>query len=254
MKNYKEIFNNKIALITGGARRLGRALAAALSAQGCHIIIHYHAHDEEAHALAKELHRENGVFTMALKADLSRAEEAEGLLYRAVEGSGPIDYLINNAAIYPTSQIDNVTFGDLAECLQLNAYAPLQLSRVFAQQRNPGAAILNMLDTRIHGYDREHAAYHISKRVLSDLTKMMADEYAPYVRVNAIAPGLILPPAEIGENVHWLEVRRNTNPLNAYGTIEDVSDAALFLLTSDFITGEVIHVDGGRHLKNRFYS
>lgn len=252
MRNYREIFNNKIALITGGAKRLGRAIAMELAQQGCHIIIHYHHSEDEAHDFVRQL-QQTGVFAACLKADLSQAEEAEGLLYRAVEASGPIDYLINNAALYPASLIDNITFSDLGDCMQVNAYAPLQLSRFFAQQRNPGGAILNMLDTRINGYDREHAAYHLSKRTLYCLTKMMADEYAPYVRVNAIAPGLILPPAEMGDNVHWLEVRRNSNPLNAYGSIEDISEAALFLLTSDFITGEVLHVDGGRHLKNNFY-
>ncbi|MBP5232354.1 MAG: SDR family oxidoreductase [Planctomycetes bacterium] len=253
MKNYREIFNNKIALVTGGAKRLGCAIATELARQGCHVIVQYRKSDAEAHALVKRLKEKFGIFALSLKADLSQAEEVEGLLYRAVDASGPIDYLVNNASVFLPSLLDNITFSDIADAMQVNAYAPLQLSRVFAQQRNPGAAILNLLDTRIHGYDREHAAYHLSKRALFSLTKMMAEEYAPYVRVNGLAPGLILPPPEIGDNVHWLEVRRNTNPLNAYGSIDDVSDAAIFLLSSDFITGEVLHVDGGRHLRSHFY-
>jgi pteridine reductase len=103
------------------------------------------------------------------------------------------------------------------------------------------------LDTRVAGYDRQHVAYHLSKQMLCTLTRMMAVEFAPRIRVNAVAPGLILPPE--GKGMDYLEGLKGTNPLNQYGSAEDISAAAVFLIGSAFITGQGIHVDGGRHLK-----
>ena len=249
MKSYREIFSGSTALITGGARRIGRALALELASLGVGVVVHYNRSGQEAREVVETATLRGGR-AWAIQADLANPAEAEGLLLRAVTTAGPLDYLINNASSFHESGLDNLSANNLLGELQVNACAPLQLCRAFAGQKRKGA-IINMLDTRIHSFDREHVGYHLSKRALFSLTRMLAWEYAPHVRVNAIAPGVILPPE--GEGLDWLEKLRHSNPLDSYGTVEDVTDAALFLLASEFITGEVIHVDGGRHIKNNFY-
>jgi pteridine reductase len=111
--------------------------------------------------------------------------------------------------------------------------------------------IINMLDCRITDYDRQHAAYHLAKRALFTLTKMLALEFAPGLRVNGVAPGLILPPA--GKDRSYLEKLKSTNPLNAIGTVEQVVEAVRFLVNNEFITGQVIFIDGGRNLLSNTY-
>jgi len=139
---------------------------------------------------------------------------------------------------------------ELTSNVQVNALAPLVLAREFAKQGRPGD-IINLLDARVTDYDQEHAAYHLSKRMLFTLTRMMALEFAPEIQVNAIAPGLVLPPP--GKDAEHLKARVKDNPLQRHGDVEDVVDALLFLLRSDFITGQVIFVDGGYHMKGSTY-
>ncbi|HNR34300.1 MAG TPA: SDR family oxidoreductase, partial [Candidatus Hydrogenedentes bacterium] len=136
------------------------------------------------------------------------------------------------------------------DAVNLNALAPFLLGRCLAAQKRPGG-IVNLLDARIADYDREHASYHLSKRLLFTLTRMMAVEFAPCVRVNGIAPGLILPPE--GKDESYLAQLAATNPLNRYGSPDDVAEAVLYLLRSDFVTGQVIFVDGGRHMRGGMY-
>jgi pteridine reductase len=111
--------------------------------------------------------------------------------------------------------------------------------------------IINMLDSRITDYDRQHVAYAIAKRTLFTLTKMTALEFAPGVRVNGVAPGLILPPS--GKDQSYLEQLKSTNPLNGIGTIEQILEAVRFLVDNEFITGQIIFVDGGRNLLSNTY-
>ena len=143
------------------------------------------------------------------------------------------------------------TLADLDKNIRVNAFSPLVLSRMLARQEMNGA-IVSFLDTRINDYDAEHAAYHLSKRMLYSMTRMLALELAPHIRVNAVAPGLILPPA--GKDKTYLERRKHTNPLGSYGDVSQITDTVLFLLANDFVTGQIIFVDGGRHLKGSVYS
>jgi pteridine reductase len=134
--------------------------------------------------------------------------------------------------------------------MRVNTFAPLVLGRAFIKQKRVGA-IVNFLDTRMTGYDRDHSAYQLSKLSLSSLTKMMALEFAPCVRVNAVAPGPILPP--LGKDSAYMERLASTNPLHRIGNLGDVTGAVLFLLKSTYITGQVLYVDGGYHLKGQTY-
>jgi NAD(P)-dependent dehydrogenase (short-subunit alcohol dehydrogenase family) len=134
--------------------------------------------------------------------------------------------------------------------MNIHALTPLILSQELASQRC-GGDIINILDTRILECDNEHAAYHLSKRSLFVLTRMLAKELAPEIRVNGVAPGLVLPPP--GKDETYLKERAHSLPLKCHGSVQDVSDAVLYLLRSPFVTGQVIYIDGGKHLRGSSY-
>ena len=239
----------KTALVTGAAKRLGRAMAIALAHEGVNVVAHYHRSEGAATALRDEL-TALGVSSCLVQADLSDARQVEDLFPMAVEQAGPVDVLVNNASVFEEDTIWEATGDSLRRNLQIHSFAPLMLSRALAKQDRT-AQIVNLLDTRVTVYDRKHVSYHLSKRMLLTLTRMLALELAPSITVNAIAPGLILPPA--GEDESYLQKLAHCNPLNRYGDPVDVAEALLFLLRSRFITGQVIYVDGGYHMKGHMY-
>lgn len=239
----------RTALITGGAKRLGRATALKLAACNVNVVIHYHRSSAEADALVAEL-LQRDVRAWAISANLGESAEVETLMNRAVACAGPIDILINNASIFPENRLATCAAEEVYASLNVNALAPLILARRFAAQHRPGV-IINFLDARMTDYDADHFAYHVSKRMLHDLTRMMALEFAPSIRVNAVAPGLILPPP--GRDESYLKTLAHTNPLNRYGAPEDITSAVLFLVQSEFITGQVLFVDGGRNMMGNIY-
>jgi len=236
-------------LITGAAKRLGSSLARICAARGMNLVLHYRSSAKEVEELAEET-RTKGVKVWTIQADLTDSTATPELIGRAVSLAGPLDHLVNNASIFPESGLMDFTHDELAESVRVNAFAPLVLCRAFAEQGRKGC-IVNLLDSRIIDYDRKHVAYHLSKRMLFSITRMLAVELAPQVRVNAVAPGLVLPPEDGDDS--YLERLKHTNPLGRHGNGEDVAEAALFLLGSDFVTGQVIFVDGGRHMKGAFY-
>jgi NAD(P)-dependent dehydrogenase (short-subunit alcohol dehydrogenase family) len=236
-------------LITGGAKRLGRSLALALAHEGIHIVLHYHRSSLPAEQLAESV-RQMGGSCSTVQADLTDPRQAASLFAEAVTKAGPIDILINNASIFQAETLSHTTPESIQSNMQIHAIAPLMLSRSLAEQKRP-AQILNILDTRAVCRDPQHIPYHLSKRTLLSLTRLLAEELAPSVTVNAVAPGLILPPE--GEDEAYLEKLAHTNPLHRHGHPADIAEAALFLLRSEFITGQVIFVDGGHHMKGRLY-
>lgn len=233
----------------------------ALAEAGCNTIIHYHRSKEAAEELSGAIVA-LGVEVRTIGADLSREEECRELFESACTLSGGVDLLVNSASIFPESRIENLEWEDLEANMRLHAWAPLKLSRLLAEQprfrelKDPIdaeklGAIINLLDTRISDADPNHAAYHLSKRTLFSLTRMMSLSFAPAVRVNAIAPGLILPPP--GETEEYLERFRSYNPLKRFGSPGEIADALLYLAQAPFVTGQVLYVDGGRRLKGSMY-
>jgi pteridine reductase len=241
--------NGQVALVTGAAKRIGRAIALALAEAGADVAVHYRRTQREAEELCERI-RERGRRAWAVQADLESPVAAETLFSRVAESAGAVDLLVNNASVFPEDTVLDFTPEQLHACVAVHSVAPLLLARRMAAQGRPGC-IVNLLDARVVDYDRLHAAYHLSKRMLMSLTSMLALELAPGIRVNAVAPGLILPPE--GKPDDYLERLAHTNPLNAYGDPEDIASAVLFLVQSRFVTGQVIYVDGGRHLKGRVY-
>jgi NAD(P)-dependent dehydrogenase (short-subunit alcohol dehydrogenase family) len=239
----------KCALVTGGTKRLGKAICLALAEKGVNLLVHYNTSRAEADDFCKEL-RGLGVNALSLVADLSKKADYETLVERANRAAGPIDILVNNASIFPSGTLLTMNEDNFIANLTVNAFAPLVISRAFAAQSENGV-VINMLDARIVEYDRAHAAYHASKRMLATLTRMTALEFAPRVRVNAVAPGLILPPE--GEEEAYFTARVRDVPLERHGGVQDVTRAVLFLIESSFVTGEIVFVDGGQRMKGDVY-
>ncbi len=238
----------KTALVTGAAKRIGRSLTIKLAKQGTNVIIHYNNSKEEANTLHDEV-TTLGSRAFTIQADLADTTSGKQLIEDALKEAGQLDILINNASIFPETKLQDLKVADLNDILVVNTWTPFLLCRHFAQRVSYGK-IINFLDTRIKGYDFNRFPYYLSKTILETITRALALKYAPNIMVNAVAPGLILPPD--GKDLSYLEQLKRTVPLKRYGSTTDIADAALFLLQSDFITGQVIYVDGGKHLVQTF--
>jgi NAD(P)-dependent dehydrogenase (short-subunit alcohol dehydrogenase family) len=237
--------HGKTALVTGAAKRIGGAVSRALAREGANVIVHYHGSGSEAVCLRDEI-TALGVKSWLIQADFGKPDEYETLIERGIAVAGGLDMLVNNASIFPVDSLTTVTFDSLVRNMEVNAWVPFVLSRDFARLVGHGK-IVNLVDSRTHDFDWTHVAYILSKHVLDVLTRVTALRYAPDIAVNGIAPGLILPPP--GEDESYIERLTHTVPLKRHGSPEDIAEAAVYLLKSDFLTGEVINVDGGRHLK-----
>ena len=235
----------KIALVTGASRRIGRAIAIALAEEGVHIVAHDRRSQEpETVKVCGEV-VDCGAKSWKVIADLEKPNEYETLISQALTAAGSLDFVINNASLFRPNALTSVDFASLMQHIHINAWAPFVLTREFARLAR-GGKVVNLLDTKIIGYDREHTAYILSKHMLAALTTMSALEFAPGLTVNAVAPGLILPPA--GKDEAYLDRLSRAVPLKRHGGPDDITDAVLYLLRSDFVTGQIIYVDGGRHL------
>lgn len=256
------------ALITGSALRLGRVIATALAEAGAAIVIHYRNSRNEAEEAAAAVADRGGTVEI-VQADLANPDAAEALIDRAWEMAGPLDMLVNSASRFPSGRLDALRYEELLDTLALNTWAPFALTRslaarlrttpagraeiapadgkaALAADGTSRGAVVNLLDTRIVGEDLTHAGYHLSKRMLADLTRMTALEYGPELRVNAVAPGYILPPP--GQGRAYLEKRAREVPLGRPGSADDVAGAVVYLMRSDYVTGQTIFVDGGQNL------
>lgn len=232
------------ALITGAARRIGREIAFCLAEEGVNIVIHYRSSEEKAADLHDKL-REVGVEAHLLQANLKDVKDLDGLIPEVTEKAGKIDYLVNNAAVFPRENLEELEFAELVDDIRINTWAPFYLARSFVRSSNQGK-VVNLLDTRVAGYDWDHAGYYFSKVLLARMTKMMALKFAPEFTVNGVAPGLITPPDGLDEE--YLKERMDRVPLKKHGEEEEVARAVIYLLKSSFITGQILYVDGGRNL------
>jgi len=232
------------ALVTGAGLRIGRAIALALAEQHASVVIHY----RQSAAPAEELRREltaRGRRAFCVRADFAKPDEVDSLIERARADAGPIHILVNSASEFQPQALDAMTHASLVHSMTVNAWAPFALTRAFARQATRGK-VVNFIDAQITGSDLTHASYILSKHLLATLTTMTALQYAPGITVNAVAPGLILPPQ--GKDESYLDGLARSLPLKRHGGPADIARAVLFLLGSDFVTGQVVYVDGGRHL------
>lgn len=236
---------DRTVLITGSARRLGRIMALAAAREGANVIVH-HAHSPEAAKQVVEEIRALGVQAWALQCDLSNPEVAATLIEKAWNLS-PFDILVNNAAIFEDLDLWQTDLSAWQRHLNLNLTAPFLLSKAFATKlssRGEGR-IINILDWRALRPTADHFPYTISKAALAALTRSLAIALAPHIIVNGIALGAILPPSTGGDESEILR----PIPARRWAYPEELEQLLIFLLTAPtYITGEIIHLDGGRHL------
>jgi NAD(P)-dependent dehydrogenase (short-subunit alcohol dehydrogenase family) len=232
-----------VALVTGGARRVGRALVDALAMAGADVVIHHSASAQEAEAAVHEI-RALGRRAAVIQADLAKPEEAASLVGRAQAELGPIDWLVNSAAIFEPLDLASTTVEAWDRTFAVDLRAPFLLSQAFARERAGGpGAIVNILDWRALRPAADHFPYTIAKAGLAAMTRSLAVALAPAIRVNGLALGAILPPADGGTN------GLDSVPAGRWARLEEVGQALLFLLAGpDYITGSILHLDGGRHL------
>ena len=242
----------KSALVTGAANRLGAQIARTLHQNGANLIIHYRNSAAPAVALVDELNQQRGESALAIKADLATDTGIDNLAEQACTAFGGLHLLINNASsFYPTrfGDIDRQAWDDL---IASNYRAPLFLAQAcYPSLRQNRGCIINMLDIYAARPLRHHSVYCSAKAANQMLVKSLALELAPEVRVNGIAPGAILWPEKAGHDP--LDATRQQAvlqqiPLQDLGSAQVIADTALFLASNDYITGEVIRVDGGRLL------
>lgn len=237
----------KVALVTGAAKRVGRSIALALAERGAELVAHYHTSDREAQevlALAKKL----GGKPVAVRADLAVPGEIGAMVEAAMRAFGRVDILVNSAAIFYRTTFPTLTEADWDRFLAVNLKAPFLLCRQVGEImcRQGHGKIVNVTDIAGTKVWADFIPYSVSKAGLLALTTGLAKALAPAVQVNAIAPGTVLLPAGSAPDEQARAVERV--PLRRLGSPEDIARAALYLIESDFVTGEVLTVDGGQRL------
>jgi pteridine reductase len=236
----------KTALITGGAKRIGKAMAKHLAASGWNIVVHFNSSEKPAAELVEALqnkYRDQSFLTV--KADLSRENEVENLIPSIISRVGNLELLINNASVFKPSGLAKTTGKLYNTHMDVNLKAPFILMRDFALHCKSGY-IINLADTRITRNKTDYAAYSLSKKALWELTKMAALEFAPHIRVNAIAPGVTLPPE--GENEDYLWKLAEKIPMQKPGGTTPILRSLDFILENSHLTGQLIFADGGENL------
>jgi pteridine reductase len=241
--------SGKVALVTGGAVRVGRAISLGLAAAGARVVVHYHGSEREAEELVETI-RASGGAAAAVGADLSRHAEVIRLATEAAGPFGAVDILVNNASVFPAEGLDEVEEPLWERALAVNLKAPFFLTqRLGRAMRERGeGVVVNLADLAGIQAWQGYAAHSVSKAALIHLTKVAARALAPEVRVVAIAPGTVLPPDDFpAEEVQRLAARA---PLGRNGSPQDVADAVLYLVRASFVTGETLVLDGGRRLRS----
>jgi pteridine reductase len=236
----------RVALVTGAGRRIGRALAEALGREGMRVGVHYHESDRGAQGTAEAIARAGGAADV-LRADLRDPTACARLVDDVADRFGALHVLINSAASMLRTPIGEVTPERWDEIMALNLRAPFFCAQAAARRMSDGGVIINIADLGGIEVWPAYIPHGVSKAGVLHLTRGLARALAPTVRVNAIAPGTVLLPDD------WTEQEgdrlRRTTPLGRHGSPDDVVGAMLYLLSADYVTGETLVVDGGRHIR-----
>jgi len=233
------------ALITGGARRIGRAIAWNLARAGYAVAVHAHGSRTQAQDLCAGIVAQGGR-AVAVFADLACLEEVERLVPEATRALGPLTLLVNNASAFEADTVGALDGALFDRTFAVNLRAPLFLAQAFAAQAPDGASIVNLLDQRVLKPTPLFVSYALSKTALYGATTSLAQALAPRIRVNAVAPGPVLPSPRQSEADFARQAA--TLPLGHGASPEEIADAVLFLARATSITGQTVAVDGGQHL------
>ncbi|MEP7384197.1 MAG: SDR family oxidoreductase [Gemmatimonadota bacterium] len=235
-----------VALVTGGGKRLGAHFNRMLARRGYRIAVHYRTSDDEARALVQEI-REGGGHAESFAADLVAPSAPADLVEAVVRHFGRLDLLVNSAAGMQRTPLGTVTAEQLDDIFALNVRAPFLAAQAAAVRMGEGSLIVNMADLAAFETWGGYIPHAMSKAAVVQMTRALAKKLAPRIRVNAIAPGVVLLPEGWDEgSARHLE---STTPLKRIGEPEDVVRALEYLIDATFVTGEVMLVDGGRHVR-----
>jgi pteridine reductase len=240
---------NKTIFITGAAKRIGKEIALTFKELGWNIIIHYNSSKKDADDLANQINKDNPNSAKTVQGNLDIKEDVQKILSEVSETFPSIDVLVNNASTFYPTPIDEISEDHWERLIGSNLKGPLFLIQGLKDQlKSSKGSIINITDTNLSKGVPNFSIYSAAKAGLEAITKGLARELAPDIKVNAIAPGAMLEPPD----VTWTEEQKNkvieNIPLNRMGSEKDIADAVSFLARSEYITGQIIKVDGGRSL------
>ncbi|MAJ85069.1 MAG: KR domain protein [Gammaproteobacteria bacterium] len=240
---------NKTILITGAAKRIGREMAKAFFDRGWDIVIHFNNSIEDAQSLADQMNAQRSNSALIIQANLDHAKDIEKLADLALSKNGRIDALINNASTFYPTPIGTFTEDNWEALMGSNLKAPLFLIQAFCEElkKNSGF-IINVTDINVDKALINHSIYLAAKSGLQTLTRALAKELAPDIRVNAIAPGAILEPPNVEWTIEQKNKIINSVPMARMGTEKDIVDAAIYLSEAEYVTGQILNIDGGKSL------
>lgn len=239
---------NKSVLITGSAQRIGRALALSFANANWNVAVHYNKSKEQAALLVDEINSAGGK-AVCVAGDFNKNNELNNIINLASKELGELSCLIHNAAFFKNDNLQNITCENWSNHAQINQWAPLALSQQFVKQlsKNNKGNIITMLDYCIFQPPKSFLSYSMSKAALWSMTQSLALDLAPKVRVNAIAPGYVIKhPKEPQE--HFDKAIKNT-PLQQATSVEDICSTVHYLIATESLIGQMITLDGGKHLK-----
>jgi len=241
-------FIPSVALVTGGAVRVGKVIALSLARAGYDIALHYCSSQEEAKKTASLIEKEGRKVTLH-KYDLADVSQCSALIDDVMSQHGALDVLVNNSSV-----IHEISFLDTPEevfdlQMNLNYKAPFFLTQYFAKNRKSDKVgnVVNILDTYINRSAQPYFSYLLSKKVLAELTKMSARALGPVIRVNGVAPGIVLP-SPGGRGEEYMAARGKKLPLASVANTDYVANAVLQLIDNPAVTGQILYIDGGEHL------
>ncbi len=239
--------HSRIALVTGGARRIGRHIALALAGRGWDVAIHYRHAAKEAEQTASDI-LALGRRACCLQADLADEEQVRTLIPRAAEALGPVGCVVNNASLFEQDHAHDFSQSMLDRHMHANLAAPLLLAQALhaATPENARAVVVNLLDQKLFNLNPDYLSYTLSKAALQTATTMLAQALAPKLRVVGVAPGITLVSGEQTEE--GFAKAHTATPLGRSSTPEDVAAAVCFVADAPAITGTTLLVDGGQHL------
>ncbi|MBX3038294.1 MAG: SDR family oxidoreductase [Anaerolineales bacterium] len=237
--------NSSLALVTGAAHRLGKAFALSLAKMGYSIALHYRGSADEAEKTVDEI-RALGVDCIPIRADLTKPEKIDFLFSLVDEFKQPLKVVVNSAAVMPVGKADVLELKDWDSAIDLNLRAPFLISQHAAKRMTNGGLIVNITDIGANKAWSRYPSYTVSKAGLESLTKILARAFAPNIRVNAIAPGLVLPSDVVNEET-WNKLVDKL-PLKRAATLDELTSSLEFLIKNEYITGHTLVVDGGYSL------
>ena len=245
----KQPLTDRIALVTGAAHRVGKAIALALAAEGVHMVVHYYRSGDAAHDTVRAI-KSCGVDAVSFQADQSDPQQVNDLFDAIREQFGRLDILVNNASMFRKADILTLPPSEWQRVLDVNLTGPFLCSqaaaRLMLENDPPGGVIINILDNIGRQPWPQYPHHSVAKAGLRMLSSVMARRLAPAIRVNAVVPGPVLKPARLS-NDRWMQVAARL-PLGRAGTPEDVARAVVYLAREDFLTGAELSVDGGEGL------